>query len=144
MRFGELVDISPAKLDELRARIARLKIDLTQVEEQFVRGGGKGGQKINKTSTCVMLHHRPSGVRVKCQSERSQARNRALARRILLDKIEAGIKGAQAAEQRQIARLRRQQRARSRRARLKMLAEKRQQAEKKALRAPVRADGYED
>jgi protein subunit release factor B len=128
----------------LTQRMDALGVREQDIEERFVRSSGAGGQKINKTSTCVMLHHRPSGVRVKCQSERSQARNRALARRILLDKIEAGIKGAQAAEQRQIARLRRQQRARSRRARLKMLAEKRQQAEKKALRAPVRADGYED
>ncbi len=110
------------------------------LEEQFVRSSGAGGQKVNKTSTCVVLHHRPTGIRVKCQKERSQALNRFLARRILLDKIETKLVGAQSAEEQRIEKVRRQKRRRSRRAKLRMLADKRRQAEKKILRVSVRPD----
>jgi protein subunit release factor B len=95
---------------------------------------------VNKGSSCVILHHRPTGIRVKCQQERSQALNRFFARRILLDKIESKLKGAQAAEEQEIARIRRQKRKRSRRAKLKLLADKRHLAEKKSRRASVRPD----
>jgi protein subunit release factor B len=114
------------------------------IEEQFVRSSGSGGQKVNKTSSCVVLRHRPTGIRVKCQRERSQALNRFLARRILLDKIEANLRGAESAEQQEIARIRRQKRRRSRRAKLKVLADKRHQAEKKSSRAGVRPEQYDD
>ena len=114
------------------------------IEEQFVRSSGAGGQKVNKTSSCVVLHHRPTGIRVKCQQERSQALNRFLARRILLDKFETKLKGAESAEQQKLARIRRQKRRRSRRAKLKLLADKRHQAEKKSSRAGVRPEHYED
>ncbi len=115
-----------------------------EIEEHFVRSSGAGGQKVNKASTCVVLHHRPTGIRVKCQRERSQALNRFLARRILLDKIEAELKGVESSEQREIARIRRQKRRRSRRAKLKLLADKRLQGEKKSARAGVRPEHYED
>ena len=114
------------------------------IEEQFVRSSGAGGQKVNKTSSCVVLHHRPTGIRVKCQRERAQALNRFLARRILLDKIETKLRGAESAEQQEIARIRRQKRKRSRRAKLKLLADKRYQAGKKSSRAGVRPEHYED
>ncbi len=107
------------------------------IEEQFVRSSGAGGQNVNKVSTCVLLHHRPSGVRVKCQEERSQALNRFLARRILLGKIEAKRKGVKSAEEQKAAKIRRQKARRSRRSKLRMLAEKHRQAEKKSLRARV-------
>ena len=110
------------------------------LEEQFVRSSGAGGQNVNKVASCVVLHHRPTGIRVKCQQERSQSLNRFLARRILLDKIEAKLKGTQAAEEQKIAKIRRQKRKRSRRAKLKLLADKRHLAEKKAHRASVRPD----
>jgi len=114
------------------------------IEEQFVRSSGAGGQKVNKTSSCVVLHHRPTGIRVKCQQERSQALNRFLARRILLDKIDTKIRGAESAEQQEIAKIRRQKRRRSRHAKQKLLADKRHQADKKSSRAGVRPEHYED
>ena len=136
--------VSPGKAKSLLERMRVLGVREQDIEEQFVRSSGAGGQKVNKTSSCVVLHHRPTGIRVKCQRERSQALNRFLARRILLDKIEAKIRGAESVQQQEIARIRRQKRKRSRRAKLKLLAQKRHQAEKKSSRATVRPEHYDD
>jgi protein subunit release factor B len=132
--------VSPGKEKSLLDRMQALGVREQDIEEQFVRSSGAGGQKVNKTSSCVVLHHRPTGIRVKCQQERSQALNRFLARRILLDKIEARLRGAESAEQQEIAKIRRQKKRRSRRAKQKMLADKRRQAEKKSSRSAVRPD----
>lgn len=135
--------VSPGKERSLVERMQALGVREEDIDEQFVRSSGAGGQKVNKTSSCVVLHHRPTGIRVKCQRERSQALNRFLARRILLDKIESQLRGAASAEQQEIARIRRQKNRRSRRTKQKMLADKRHQGEKKSTRAPVRPD-YDD
>ena len=132
--------VSSQKEKLLQHRMQTLGIREQDLEEQFVRSSGAGGQNVNKVSSCVVLYHRPSGIRVKCQQERSQALNRFLARRILVEKIEAQFKGIQAAEEQKIARIRRQKRKRSRRAKLKLLADKRHLAEKKSRRAAVRPD----
>lgn len=63
------------------------------LEESFVRGSGPGGQKINKTSVCVVIKHIPSGIVIKCQESRSQTKNRDLARKILQRKLDEQILG---------------------------------------------------
>ena len=60
--------------------MAALGVRESDLEESFVRSGGRGGQNVNKLATCVMLLHRPTGIQVKCQSTRQQGLNRFLAR----------------------------------------------------------------
>ena len=73
--------VSPEKELQLARRMAALGVNETDFQETFVRSGGHGGQNVNKTSTCVMLLHRPTGLQVKCQATRQQGLNRFLARR---------------------------------------------------------------
>src|SRR5256885_223138 len=96
--------VSPEKEDQLGRRMAALGVRESDLEETFVRSGGHGGQNVNKTATCVMLLHRPTGLQVKCQTTRQQGLNRFLARRLLLDKIEGLKKGFVAAERAKIGR----------------------------------------
>ena len=130
-----LFKVSPGKEGELAERMRRMGISEKDFQETFVRASGPGGQKVNKTSSCVFLRHLPTGLSVKCQRERSRALNRFLARRQLLDKIERLQQGRISEEQQRIAKIRRQKRKRAKRAKEKMLAEKHRQAEKKMLRS---------
>jgi protein subunit release factor B len=123
--------VSPDKEQALAERMEKLGIREEDVVEKFIRSGGHGGQNVNKVATCVYLKHLPTGIEVKCQQERSQALNRYLARRILADKVENLILGKKSEEEQRIAKLRRQKRKRSKRAKEKLLADKRHQAEKK-------------
>ena len=126
--------ISSPKEAALKAKMALLGIKEVDLEEKFIRSSGKGGQKVNKSSTCVYLKHKPTGIEVKCQKERSQGLNRFLARRILVNKIESIILGKKAEAERKIEKIRRQKRKRSKRAKEKMLRYKKMRSEKKNLR----------
>ena len=110
------------------------------LDENFIRGSGSGGQKINKTSSCVQLLHHSSSMEIRCQKTRSQADNRYWARRELCERIEERILGEKSAKQQAIEKIRRQKRRRSRRAKAKMLDEKSRQGAKKKLRGPVKPD----
>ena len=129
--------VSIEKEKELLERMQRLGLSEGDLQETFIRSSGPGGQKVNKTATCVYLVHVPSGMSVKCQKTRSQAMNRFLARRILLDRMERLQKGQADAERKRIEKLKRQKRKRSKRAKEKVLQAKRRQSEKKALRSKV-------
>src|SRR5256884_3862395 len=129
--------VTPDKESQLAQRMVALGVRETDIEESFVRSGGHGGQNVNKSATCVMLLHRPTGLQVKCQTTRQQGLNRFLARRLLLDKIETLQKGYLASERARIEKIRRQKRRRSRRAKERMLADKSHHGAKKESRRSV-------
>src|SRR2546427_7226837 len=112
----------------------RLAVREEDLEERFIRSRGKGGQNVNKVSTCVVLRHVPTGIAVRCERERSQALNRFLARRELLDRLEARERGAAATALQERERIRRQKRRRALRARAEMLQRKGTAGENETLR----------
>jgi protein subunit release factor B len=126
-----------SKLKELQERMQGLGVREEDFEEHFIRASGRGGQKINKSSSCVYLIHIPTGLAVKCQQVRSQAMNRFYARRILLDKLERMQRGFVEAEQKEIQRIRRQKKKRKRHVQEKMLADKKKIGTKKRLRSRI-------
>ena len=129
--------MTQAKRDRERVRMAELGIDEADLVERFILGSGSGGQKVNKTASCVSLRHTPSGIDIKCQASRSRAMNRVLARRELCDRLEERIKGEASERRQKQERIRRQKRRRSRRQKARMLDAKTRHGEKKARRKPV-------
>jgi len=128
-------NISKVKRDALVKKMNELGVYEKDIVEKFIRSRGKGGQKVNKTSSCVYLKHIPSGIEVKCQRERSQVLNRFLARRILTNKIEALIRGRLSEEKKRIEKIRRQKRKRSKRAKEKILKNKAKRSQIKSERS---------
>lgn len=126
--------IGQDKREALKRRMVSLGILEDDLIERFIRGTGHGGQKINKTSSCVYLQHQPSGIEIKCQAQRSREMNRFLARREICDRIEEIEKGRRSKRQQQIEKIRRQKRRRSRRQRQREVGLKRQHGQKKELR----------
>ncbi|MBA4395210.1 MAG: peptide chain release factor-like protein [Desulfobacca sp.] len=107
--------ISPEKQKMLQEALRRLGLREEDVLERFIRSGGSGGQKVNKTSTAVYLKHMPTGLEVKMQKERSQALNRFLAWRLLAEKMEA-LQGGNTLQGQQLEKIRKQKDRRLRRA----------------------------
>lgn len=115
-----------------------LQINPADISEDFIRGSGKGGQKINKTSSCVLLRHQPTGIEVRCQKHREQSNNRLSAYKLLILKIEEKIKGVRSDRAHEIHKLRKQKRKRSKRAKEKILAAKHHHSEIKQNRGEVK------
>jgi len=127
---GDSVDL-PTQIQE---RLDALGVLAADVEERFVRGSGPGGQKINKTSSTVCVKHRPTGVEVRCQRERSQAANRETAWAELCAKLEKRLRAAEQERQQAAAKIRRANRKRSSRQKAISVAGKRHRADLKAGR----------
>ena len=110
-RFG----VTPQKEAELLRQMEACGIREEDLDESFVRGSGSGGQKINKTSSCVQLSHRPSGLEVKVQEARSQSLNRFFARRRLCELMEERTLGKKSPEALRQEKIRKQKKRRKRR-----------------------------
>ena len=126
--------IGPEKQALLEERMAALGVAEADLVEKFILGSGSGGQKINKTSSCVYLKHEPTGLEIKCQANRSRELNRHQARRELCDKLDEIRLGKASARQQEIEKTRRQKRRRSRRSKQRSVADKRILSQKKSLR----------
>lgn len=125
---------SSEKQAALQTRMMSLEIREEDLIEKFIQGSGSGGQKINKTSSCVYLKHLPTGLEVKCQRERSREMNRFHARRDLCDTIDEIRNGETSKRQQAIEKIRRQKRQKSRRQKQRMVADKRRLSVKKQNR----------
>ena len=108
--------VTQPKEAELVARMESCGLREADLEERFVTSGGPGGQKVNRSATCVYLRHVPTGLDVKMQEARSQALNRFLARRRMCELLEERSLGAKSPEALRRERLRKQTDRRRRRA----------------------------
>ena len=124
--------------EELHRRMICLRVNESDLVERFIRGSGPGGQKINKTSSCVQIKHLVSGIEVKCQKSRSLMANRITARSMICSIIEE--KEAKKRNSRRAAREkeRRRNRQPSRRQKRLNVENKRKQGEKKRMRSRPR------
>jgi len=105
------------KQEELQRKMASLGIREEDLMEKFILGSGKGGQKINKTASCVYLKHLPTGIEIKCQESRSREENRFFARRMLVEKMDEIIHKSKSKKQMEIDKVRKQKKRRVRRSR---------------------------
>ena len=128
--------ITKEKLDELKKRMNELGISENDLIEKFILGSGPGGQKVQKSHSCVYLKHVPTAIEVKCQRDRSRVINRYLARRELCEKVANKLLGEKRTRDKKADKVRRQKKRRSRRLQQKLIAGKRQLSEKKTLRKP--------
>jgi peptide chain release factor len=124
-------------MDSLKQRMDRLSVREEDLEERFILGSGSGGQKINKTSSCVYLKHLPSGHEVQCQESRSREKNRTLARERICDFLEKRIAEDKLEQARNLARQRYRTRKPSRAAKARTRLQKRIRSDRKGLRKRI-------
>lgn len=115
MKFPSDAPVTSAKLKALKERMAVLKIALRDIHEKFIRAGGPGGQKVNKTSSGVQLQYQPQKLNVKWTRGRSRALNRFLALRELVDKLEYKISPETSLRLQKNVRIQKQKKRRKRR-----------------------------
>lgn len=119
MNLNERFDVSEGKLHALLEKIKRLCINASEIEESFVRGGGKGGQKINKTANCVQLFYPPFDLSVRVQKDRKRTINRFLALREMVEQIEMRVSPETSERLKEIEKIRRRKSKASQRAGIK-------------------------
>ncbi|MCX6990797.1 MAG: peptide chain release factor-like protein [Chlamydiae bacterium] len=129
------MSVSKEKEEEISRFMEKLGIKEDDLIEKFILGSGRGGQNLQKTSSCVYLKHIPTGLEVKCQKDRSRALNRLFARRLLCEKYQEIILEEKSKKQQANEKIRRQKQTRSRKQKARMLDNKKQHAEKKSLRS---------
>jgi protein subunit release factor B len=124
-----IFNVSEKKEKALLDRMCELNVKENDLEESFIRSSGPGGQKVNKTSSCVFLRHIPTDITVKYQKERSQSLNRFFARRTLLDQIELKQKGYIIEDKKRIEKIKSQKRKKRKRTKEKLKAIKPKQSD---------------
>lgn len=132
--------VSKEKKSALEKRMEQLNIYEEDLIEKFILGSGSGGQKMNKTSSCVYLKHLPTGIEVKCQEDRLREMNRFFARRELCEKIAYKIHQEKTKKQKEREKIRQQKKRRSRRLKQKILEEKKKHSQTKTLRKEVKEE----
>ena len=115
-KFG----VTPKKEEELYVHMKELGLSEDDIEEKFIRSSGKGGQKVNKSSSCVQLRHIPTGIIVKYQKERTQNLNRFFARRVLIERIDNMINKAESKQTKKYEKIAKQKHKRKKRSKLKI------------------------
>lgn len=128
--------ITKEKIDQLQIRMKALGIADDDLIIKFILGAGSGGQKINKTSSCVYVKHIPSGIQIKCQRARSREYNRYIALSELCDRLEKKQEAIVKEKIHLKEKLRRQNKKRSFAGKEKMLEQKKQRSSIKKLRNP--------
>jgi protein subunit release factor B len=128
------VDLAP----DILQKAQELGVRQEDITEQFIAGGGHGGQKINKTASCVLLKHIPTGTIVRCQKHREQSKNRLSAYKLLILKIEEQVKGRKSLLAQKIYKIKKQKQKRSKRAKEKILQQKAHRSEIKGNRGAVK------
>lgn len=117
-------NVSQQKENELLKRMKELGVFETDISESFVKSGGKGGQNVNKNSTCVHLKHIPTGIFIKYDKERSQLLNRFFARRELISRIESALNPNDTVAKRKANKKKKQKARRKRKTQIKLLKNK--------------------
>lgn len=134
--YWELPVATLTKWDELRSLMQKMGIYETDIQEKFILGSGSGGQNLHKTASTVYLKHIPTQIEIKCQDSRSQENNRYYARKRLIEKFKEKILQEKTEKQKLQEKIRRQKRRRSRKAKLKILEDKKHRSKVKNLRKP--------
>ncbi len=132
--------VTQEKINQLQKRMKILNIHDNDLIEKFILGSGTGGQKINKTSSCVYLKHIPSGIQLKCQQTRSREYNRYLALIALCERLEKKMSDEINAKIHEKEKIRRQNKKRTYSNQEKMLEGKRIRSKTKNLRARFKHD----
>ncbi len=129
--------VDKKKWDDVEDLLHSLGIQEKDIVEKFILGSGKGGQKLQKTHSCVYLKHIPTGIEIKCQKERERDLNRYLARKLLAETFREKILKEETEKKKKFEKIRRQKQRRTRRMQKKVLEQKKLHGEKKILRQKI-------